>query len=124
MESRKRVGSDTSAASSSRPTKRIASESDQIAVQTDPFSYDDLSFINDYRKEAVYRALLAERRETSRLKERLKQHECNASFHDDHIRIIDIWLKHLLEELAVSYGQYKASNEGMAVVCVLKLKRS
>jgi E3 ubiquitin-protein ligase BRE1 len=112
MESRKRVGSDTSVATSSRPAKRVATEPDQIPIQTDPFSYEDLSFINDFRKEAVYRSLLAERREASRLRERLKQRETHSAFHDDHVRIIDLWLKQLLEELAVSYGQYDASQDG------------
>jgi len=112
MESRKRLGPDTSVASSSRPAKRVATETDQIPIQTDPFSYEDLTFINDFRKEAIYRTLIAERRETHRLKERLKQHDTQSRYHDDHIRVIDIWLKQLLEELAVSYGQYTASTEG------------
>ena len=114
MESRKRLGSDTSVASSSRPAKRVATDPDQIAIQTDPFSYEDLSFINEFRKEAIYRTLVAERRETQRLKERLKTHETQLLFHDDHIRFIDIWLKQLLEELAVSYGQYNASRDGIS----------
>jgi hypothetical protein len=112
MESRKRLGSDTSVASSSRPAKRIATDTDQIPIQTDPFSYDDLSFINDFRREAIYRTLVAERRETSRLKERLKQSDSQSVFHGDHIRLIDLWLKQLLEELAVSYGQYDSSTNG------------
>lgn len=112
MESRKRLGSDSSVASSSRPAKRIATDSDQIPIQTDPFSYDDLTFINEFRREAIYRTLVAERRETSRLKERLQQREDHALFHDDHIRIIDLWLKQLLEELAVSCGQYDPSTNG------------
>jgi E3 ubiquitin-protein ligase BRE1 len=112
MESRKRLGSDTSVASSSRPAKRVATDPDQIPIHTDAFSYDDLSFINDFRREAIYRTLVAERRETSRLKERIKQHETQSEFHDDHVRIIDVWLKQLLEELAVSYGQYNPSNDG------------
>jgi E3 ubiquitin-protein ligase BRE1 len=112
MESRKRLGSDTSVASSSRPAKRIATDTDQIPIQTDPFSYDDLSFINDFRREAIYRTLVAERRETSRLKERLKQSDSQSVFHGDHIRLIDLWLKQLLEELAVSYGQYDPSTNG------------
>ena len=112
MESRKRLGSDSSVASSSRPAKRIATDSDQIPIQTDPFSYDDLTFINEFRREAIYRTLVAERRETSRLKERLQQRDDHALFHDDHIRIIDLWLKQLLEELAVSCGQYDPSTNG------------
>jgi len=112
MESRKRLGSDTSVASSSRPTKRLATEPEQVPVQTDSFAYDDFAFINDYRKEAIYRSLLAERRETLRLKERIKQCEQHSLFHDDHIRILDSWLKQLLEELAVSYGQYDTSQDG------------
>jgi hypothetical protein len=108
MESRKRVGSETSVASSSRPAKRIATEGDQIPIHTDAFSYDDMSFIHDFRKEAIYRGLLVERREAERLKERLK----HAQFHDDHIRSINVWLKQLLEELAVSYGQYDPTKEG------------
>jgi E3 ubiquitin-protein ligase BRE1 len=113
MESRKRLGSDTSVASSSRPTKRVATESDQIPIHTDTFSYDDLSFINEFRREAIYRTLVAERRETSRLKERIRQHETQSEFHDDHVRIIDVWLKQLLEELSVSYGQHNPSHEGI-----------
>ena len=112
MESRKRLGPDTSVASSSRPAKRVATETDQIPIQTDPFSYEDLTFINEFRREAIYRTLVAERRETQRLKERLKQHDEQSRYHDDHIRVIDIWLKQLLEELAVSYSQYSASTEG------------
>lgn len=112
MESRKRLGSDTSVASSSRPAKRLATDSDQVPVQTDSFSYDDFNFINDFQKEAIYRTLLAERRETLRLRDRIKQCEHHSLFHDDHIRIIDVWLKQLLEELAVSYGQYNPSQDG------------
>jgi E3 ubiquitin-protein ligase BRE1 len=115
MESRKRLGSDTAIASSSRPAKRVATDPDQIPVQTDPFAFEDLSFINDYRKEAIYRTLIAERRETQRLKERLKARESQAASHDDHIRIIDIWLKQLLEELAVTYGQYDPARQGMSL---------
>jgi E3 ubiquitin-protein ligase BRE1 len=116
MESRKRLGSDNSVASSSRPAKRVATDSEQIPIQTDPFSYEDLSFINEFRREAIYRTLVAERRETQRLKERLKNHEAQSLFHDDHIRIIDIWLKQLLDELAVSYGQYNTSQDGMSFI--------
>jgi E3 ubiquitin-protein ligase BRE1 len=112
MESRKRLGSDSSVASSSRPAKRIATDSDQIPIQTDPFSYDDLTFINEFRREAIYRSLVAERRETARLKESLQQREDHAVFHDDHIRSIDLWLKQLLEELSVSCGQYDPSMSG------------
>jgi E3 ubiquitin-protein ligase BRE1 len=111
MESRKRLGSDTSAASSSRPVKRVAVETDQVPVHPDPFSYDDLAFLNDFRREAIYRSLVAERRETNRLKERIKHLETQTLFHDDHVRIIDVWLKQLVEELAVSYGQY--TQDGM-----------
>lgn len=116
MESRKRLGSDTSVASSSRPAKRVATDTDQIPIQTDPFAYDDLTFINEFRKEAIYRTLVAERRETLRLKEKLKQYETQCLFHDDHIRIIDIWLKQLLEELAVSCGQYNTSQDGTLIL--------
>jgi len=112
MESRKRLGSETSAASSSRPAKRVATDPEQLPIQTDPFAYDDISFINEFRKEAIYRTLVAERRETTRLKERLKQHESQVSFHDDHLKIVDIWLKQLLEELSVSYGQFNPSQDG------------
>jgi len=114
MESRKRLGSDTAIASSSRPAKRVATDPEQIPIQTDPFAYEDLSFINDFRREAIYRTLVAERRETQRLKERLKTCEAHFASHDDHIRLIDIWLKQLLEELAVTYGQYDPSREGMS----------
>jgi E3 ubiquitin-protein ligase BRE1 len=113
MESRKRLGSETSAASSSRPAKRVAVDPDQVPVQTDPFSYDDLAFLNDFRREAIYRSLVSERREANRLKERIKQYEAQTLYHDDHVRIIDIWLKQLLEELAVSYGQYNTSQDGI-----------
>jgi len=113
MESRKRLGSDTAIASSSRPAKRVATDPEQIPIQTDPFAYEDLSFINDFRREAIYRTLVAERRETQRLKERLKACEARFASHDDHIRLIDIWLKQLLEELAVTYGQYDPTREGM-----------
>jgi E3 ubiquitin-protein ligase BRE1 len=116
MESRKRLGSDTSVASSSRPAKRVATDTDQIPIQTDPFAYDDLTFINEFRKEAIYRTLVTERRETLRLKEKLKQYETESLFHDDHIRFIDIWLKQLLEELAVSFGQYNTSQDGTLVI--------
>jgi E3 ubiquitin-protein ligase BRE1 len=112
MESRKRLGSETSVASSSRPAKRIATEGEGIPIQTDAFSLNDMSFINDYRKEAIYRNLVAERREAERLKERLKLQENHSLFHDDHIRSIDVWFKQLLEELAVSHGQYDAAKEG------------
>jgi len=113
MESRKRLGSDTTVASSSRPAKRLATDSpDQVPVQTDSFAYEDFSFINDFRKEAIYRTLLAERRETLRLKERIKQCEQHSVFHDDHIRLVDLWLRQLLEELAVSCGQYDPSQDG------------
>jgi len=112
MESRKRLSADTSAASSSRPAKRVAVETDPVPIHPDPFSYDDLAFLNDFRREAIYRCLVAERRETNRLRERIKQHEVQTLFHDDHVRIIDVWLKQLLEELAVSYGQYNPSQDG------------
>jgi E3 ubiquitin-protein ligase BRE1 len=114
MESRKRLGPDTSAAASSRPAKRVAVDTEQVPVHTDPFSYEDSSFVNDFRREAIYRCLVAERREANRLKERIKQHETQTRFHDDHIRLIDSWLKQLLEELAVSYGQYNPSLDGMS----------
>jgi E3 ubiquitin-protein ligase BRE1 len=119
MESRKRLGSETSVASSSRPAKRVATDPEQVPIQTDPFSYDDLTFINEFRREAIYRSLVAERRETQRLKERLKAHETQSLYHDDHIRVIDVWLKQLLEELAVSYGKYNPAHEGV----FLKLTR-
>jgi E3 ubiquitin-protein ligase BRE1 len=114
MESRKRLGSESSVASSSRPTKRLATDSDQPSppVHTDPFSYENLAFLTEYRKEAIYRSLLAERRDKSRLSERIQQYKQQSVFHDDHIRVIDLWLKQLLEELAVSYGKPESLSDG------------
>jgi hypothetical protein len=117
MESRKRLGSDPAVASSSRPAKRVATDPEHIPIQTDPFAYEDLSFINDFRREAIYRTLVAERRETQRLREKLKTCEVQSASHDDHIRLIDLWLKQVLEELAVTYRQYDPAREGMSPLC-------
>lgn len=85
-------------------TDDIAPPSKRQAVNGGSKSKDDgdakdEAWIEDYQKDAIYRQMLAYKREKDNLEKRLEDVEKKSVHHDDHIRIVDNWWLQLLQEL-------------------------
>ncbi|KAI5296201.1 E3 ubiquitin-protein ligase bre1 [Ascosphaera acerosa] len=59
---------------------------------------DDLERV---QKDAILRQMHEYKRERNTLEARVKELEKSAAFHDEHLRVIDAWLKQLIDEVRV-----------------------
>ncbi|KAI5304821.1 E3 ubiquitin-protein ligase bre1 [Ascosphaera pollenicola] len=59
---------------------------------------DDLERV---QKDAILRQMHEYKRERNTLESRLKDLEKSAAYHDEHLRVIDAWLKQLIDEIRV-----------------------
>ncbi|KAG0160518.1 hypothetical protein PDIDSM_8048 [Penicillium digitatum] len=57
-----------------------------------------------FQKEAILRQMQEYKREKSSLESRLSQMSKAATFHNDHLRIIDLWFKQLIDEVKLLFG--------------------
>ncbi|PGH03259.1 hypothetical protein AJ80_08725 [Polytolypa hystricis UAMH7299] len=62
---------------------------------------DDLERV---QKDAIMRQMQEYRREKTTLESRLKELTKKTAYHDDHLRIIDVWFKQLIDEINVLLG--------------------
>ncbi|KAI1981490.1 E3 ubiquitin-protein ligase bre1 [Ophidiomyces ophidiicola] len=57
-----------------------------------------------FQKDAIWRQMQEYKREKATLETRLKELTKSAAYHDDHLRIIDTWLKQLIDEIIILAG--------------------
>ncbi|KAI9790405.1 MAG: E3 ubiquitin-protein ligase bre1 [Peltula sp. TS41687] len=75
------------------------------AIKPDPDA--DMPWKDDlerYRKDAIYRQMLEYKREKQTLENRVTEMTKRAAYFDDHLRVIDAWLRQLLDELRTVVG--------------------
>ncbi|KAI0429205.1 hypothetical protein F5Y09DRAFT_265341 [Xylaria sp. FL1042] len=51
----------------------------------------DEAWVEEYQKDAIYRQMLEYKREKTTLEARLEELSKRATYHDDHIRVMDGW---------------------------------
>ncbi|KAK6521680.1 hypothetical protein TWF506_001888 [Arthrobotrys conoides] len=92
MEDRKRPLVD-GASDETPPSKRQA--------MTSPDEPQNQEEVVNFQKEAIYRQMKAYKREKELTETRLEELQKRCIYHDDHIRVIDIWLDQLLDEVRI-----------------------
>ncbi|KAF8441798.1 BRE1 E3 ubiquitin ligase-domain-containing protein [Kalaharituber pfeilii] len=89
MEDRKRAIPHDSSDDPSPPLKRQAvTPASSSTNHLVPQSQED---VIHFQKEAIFRQMLEYKRERNLLENRLEQLDKKATYHDDHIRIMDVW---------------------------------
>ncbi|EEP78233.1 conserved hypothetical protein [Uncinocarpus reesii 1704] len=103
MEDRKRPAS-LDPSDSTPPSKRQATS---VNGGGKPHPDADMPWKDDLervQKDAILRQMQEYKREKATLETRLKQLTKSVSYHDEHLRVIDAWLKQLLDEVKVLVG--------------------
>jgi E3 ubiquitin-protein ligase BRE1 len=118
MEDRKRPGGlDDSAP----PAKRQAVTVNGAKSHQDT----DLPWKDDieaFQKDAIFRQMREYKREKATLEQQVADMEKRSKYHDDHLRIIDMWFSQLLEEVKIIADQHlpkEAAPNGMSIPATL-----
>ncbi|KAJ5566858.1 hypothetical protein N7535_006164 [Penicillium sp. DV-2018c] len=109
MEDRKRPAAESS--DSGPPLKKHATGVNG-GTKTHPDA--DMPWKDDlerFQKEAILRQMQEYKREKSSLESRLSQMSKAATFHNDHLRVIDAWFKQLIDEVKLLLGSPAESQE-------------
>ncbi|KAJ5441480.1 E3 ubiquitin ligase BRE1 [Penicillium cf. griseofulvum] len=109
MEDRKRPAADSN--DSAPPLKKQATSANggsKPHPDTDMPWKDDLE---RFQKEAILRQMQEYKREKSSLESRLGQMSKTATFHNDHLRVIDSWFKQLIDEVKLLLGPSQAEDQ-------------
>jgi E3 ubiquitin-protein ligase BRE1 len=96
MEDRKRLADRDDAAP---PPKRQA-----VAVNGAKHPDADMPWKDDieaYQKDAIFRQMKEYKRESNILEARVAELERDAKYHDDHLRIVDLWFSQLIDETKI-----------------------
>ncbi|KAL7267976.1 E3 ubiquitin-protein ligase bre1 [Rhizina undulata] len=105
MEDRKRSVPHDPSEDSTPPFKRQAIQSSSSTHQNDhqvPQSQED---VIHFQKEAIFRQMQEYKRERNVLETQLEELSKKATYHDDHLRIIDAWWSQLLDEVRLLVGE-------------------
>ncbi|KAF4783248.1 BRE1 E3 ubiquitin ligase [Colletotrichum scovillei] len=97
MEDRKRPPIST-AEDLAPPSKRHQSVNGSKS-KGDSGDHAEEHWIENYQKGAIYRQLLETKREKQEFESRVEQLQKNIVYREDHIRIIEVWWKQVLEEM-------------------------
>ena len=65
------------------------------------------SLSQQFQKDAIYRQMQEFKRERNALETRLNDMSKRATFHDDHLRIIDAWFKQVCSRVCAILGIYR-----------------
>ncbi|KXG50345.1 E3 ubiquitin ligase, BRE1 [Penicillium griseofulvum] len=109
MEDRKRPAADSN--DSAPPLKKQATS---VNGGSKPHPDTDMPWKDDlerFQKEAILRQMQEYRREKSSLESRLSQMSKAATFHNDHLRVIDLWFKQLIDEVKLLLGPSQAEDQ-------------
>ncbi|CAG8288813.1 unnamed protein product [Penicillium salamii] len=108
MEDRKRPAADNN--ESAPPSKKQATTANG---GTKPHPDADMPWKDDlerFQKEAILRQMAEYRRERNTLETQLKKMTQTATFHNDHLRIIDAWFTQLIDELKLLLGSSESED--------------
>ncbi|KAF9239052.1 hypothetical protein DTO013E5_7709 [Penicillium roqueforti] len=109
MEDRKRPAADHN--DSAPPLKKQATT---VNGGSKPHPDADMPWKDDlerFQKEAILRQMQEYKREKSSLESRLSQMSKAATFHNDHLRVIDLWFKQLIDEVKLLLGPPQAEDQ-------------
>ncbi|KAJ5471092.1 hypothetical protein N7530_008449 [Penicillium desertorum] len=109
MEDRKRPAADNN--DSAPPLKKQATS---VNGGSKPHPDADMPWKDDlerFQKEAILRQMQEYKREKSSLESRLSQMSKAATFHNDHLRVIDLWFKQLIDEVKILLGSSQAEDQ-------------
>ncbi|KAK9459322.1 BRE1 E3 ubiquitin ligase-domain-containing protein [Lipomyces oligophaga] len=95
MDERKRSLSVKAEHEDSPPLKRQATE--EV-----PSSQDEVSL---FKKEAIFRQMQVYKRERDVLQSRLAELEQQSAYHDDHVRLLELWWDQLINEISILFGK-------------------
>ncbi|OQE19184.1 hypothetical protein PENFLA_c019G06256 [Penicillium flavigenum] len=112
MEDRKRPAADNN--DSTPPLKKQATS---VNGGSKPHPDADMPWKDDlerFQKEAILRQMQEYKREKSSLESRLSQMSKAATFHNDHLRVIDLWFKQLIDEVKILLGSSQAEDQETA----------
>jgi E3 ubiquitin-protein ligase BRE1 len=112
MEDRKRPAADNN--DSAPPLKKQATS---VNGGSKPHPDADMPWKDDlerFQKEAILRQMQEYKREKSSLESRLSQMSKAATFHNDHLRVIDLWFKQLIDEVKILLGSSQAEDQETA----------
>ncbi|KAI9830985.1 MAG: E3 ubiquitin-protein ligase bre1 [Phylliscum demangeonii] len=88
------------------PRKKTATAAPNGAAKAHPDA--DMPWKDDlerFQKDAIWRQMQEYKRERNTLEERANELAKRAAYHDDHLRIIDAWLRQLLDEVKTKVGE-------------------
>ncbi|OGE51280.1 hypothetical protein PENARI_c014G09544 [Penicillium arizonense] len=108
MEDRKRPAADNDSAPPLKKQATTANGGSKPHPDADMPWKDDLE---RFQKEAILRQMQEYKREKSSLESRLSQMSKAATFHNDHLRVIDSWFKQLIDEVKVLLGPSQAEDQ-------------
>ncbi|KAJ5972808.1 uncharacterized protein N7479_002726 [Penicillium vulpinum] len=109
MEDRKRPAADSN--DSAPPLKKQATS---VNGGNKPHPDADMPWKDDlerFQKEAILRQMQEYKREKSSLEARLSQMSKAATFHNDHLRVIDLWFKQLIDEVKLVLGSSETEDQ-------------
>ncbi|KAK9360122.1 BRE1 E3 ubiquitin ligase-domain-containing protein [Lipomyces starkeyi] len=73
-----------------------------------PLSQDDVAL---FKKEAIFRQMQIYRRERDLLQTRVTEIEQRSAYHDDHLRVLELWWDQLLNEVNILSGKPLGSSK-------------
>ncbi|KAK9377563.1 BRE1 E3 ubiquitin ligase-domain-containing protein [Lipomyces chichibuensis] len=73
-----------------------------------PLSQDDVAL---FKKEAIFRQMQIYRRERDLLQTRVTEIEQRSAYHDDHLRVLELWWDQLLNEVNILSGKPVGSSK-------------
>ncbi|KAJ5139294.1 uncharacterized protein N7515_004142 [Penicillium bovifimosum] len=117
MEDRKRPAADSS--DTGPPLKKQATT---VNGGTKAHPDADMPWKDDlerFQKEAILRQMQEYKREKSSLEARLSQMSKAATFHNDHLRVIDAWFRQLIDEMKLLLGSPPAESQGPYITTLL-----
>ncbi|OQD86169.1 hypothetical protein PENANT_c008G00661 [Penicillium antarcticum] len=108
MEDRKRPAADNDSAPPLKKQATTANGGSKPHPDADMPWKDELE---KFQKEAIFRQMQEYKREKSSLESRLSKMSKAATFHNDHLRVIDTWFKQLIDEVKVLLGPSQAEDQ-------------
>ncbi|KAK9324150.1 BRE1 E3 ubiquitin ligase-domain-containing protein [Lipomyces orientalis] len=95
------------------PLKRQATDIESVGSKSVngfdvPLSQDDVAL---FKKEAIFRQMQIYRRERDLLQSRVTEIEQRSAYHDDHLRVLELWWDQLLNEVNILSGRPLSSSK-------------
>ncbi|KAI9851410.1 MAG: E3 ubiquitin-protein ligase bre1 [Thelocarpon superellum] len=105
MEDRKRPATHNHDDAAAPPLKRHASSVNGASKAERDAEMPWKDDLERFQKDAIYRQMQEYKRERNNLESRLAEMVKRATYHDDHLRVVDAWWRQLLDEVKILIGQ-------------------